>query len=298
MSTMKSVRGLISLTRYKEYIGPVTIITLLAVLSSGIKVQPGILLKFGIVLAANILSNCFPFMYNDIEDAPDDALDPAKAKRNPLSAKALSWKTAFTATFGVAAAALTLYSFINPLTFLLGLITILLGVFYSWRAVRFKSMPVVDLVSHSLMLGGLQFSAAHFAFAPYTGLQKGWLVPFILIVALSMYGELVNEIRDLHYDRKAGITHTAAIIGEPLTRMLMYLLLALAGATIIFSIATGLIPLWLILVTSGIGILFINPSRVKLHRPNLTTALTLQRPVLTVTIISLVLWIAVRYISG
>lgn len=298
MVKAKSVRGIISLTRYKEYIGPVTIITLLGVLSSGTRIHPGLFLQLGIVLIANIFSNCFPFMYNDIEDAPDDALNPDKAKRNPLSAKTLSWRSAFAATFGVAALSLGLYSLINPLTFFLGLITILLGVFYSWRLVRFKSMPVVDLVSHSLMLGGLQFASAHFAFAPYNGLNIGWLAPFILIVTLSMYGELVNEVRDLHYDRKAGITHTAAIIGEPMTRMLMYLLLALAIGTVIFSTIIGLIPLWLIAVSTGLGILLIRPSISTIQKPNLATARNLQKPVLTVTIISVMLWIVVRSFGG
>ncbi len=298
MVKSQSVRGIITLTRYREYLGPVVIITLLGMLSSGTRIQPELFLRFGIIMIANILSNGFPFMYNDIEDAPDDALNPSKAKRNPLSAKTLSWRFAFGVTFGVAAAALALYSFINPLTFILGLLTILIGVFYSWRVVRFKSMPVVDLVSHSLMLGGLQFAAAHFAFVPYNGLNAGWLAPFILIITLSMYGELVNEVRDLHYDRKAGITHTAAIIGEPMTRMLMYLLLALACGTVIFSAVTGLIPLWLICVAVGLGILFIHPSHMKLQKPNLATAKNLQKPVLTATIISLMLWIVVRFISG
>ena len=44
-------------------------------------------------------------MINDVEDAPDDALDPAKVKRNPVSAADLAARTGLLASVGVAIAA-------------------------------------------------------------------------------------------------------------------------------------------------------------------------------------------------
>src|SRR5690606_41448835 len=42
-------------------------------------------LRLVAVTAANILAVAYAFMINDIEDAPDDALDPARAAKNPIT---------------------------------------------------------------------------------------------------------------------------------------------------------------------------------------------------------------------
>ena len=87
---------------------------------------------------------------------------------------------------------------------------------------------MIDLVSHGLLLAGLQFLCAYFTFAPNGGAQ--WIAPFIFVVSISLYGELFNEVRDLEGDLKAGVTHTAALVGERAAHVLMYSLL---GAVIL-----------------------------------------------------------------
>ena len=78
--------GIWRLTRFKEYVSFVIITTLLGAAAS--RGSFGWLL-IG-VLVANWLAVGFAFMINDVEDAPDDALNPAKALRNPVSAGVLS----------------------------------------------------------------------------------------------------------------------------------------------------------------------------------------------------------------
>ena len=82
----RQLGGVLRLTRFQEYTSFVTVTTLL-----GAAVAHG---SFGWplirVLAANWLAVGFAFMINDVEDAPDDALSPAKAGRNPVSAGDLS----------------------------------------------------------------------------------------------------------------------------------------------------------------------------------------------------------------
>jgi 4-hydroxybenzoate polyprenyltransferase len=110
------MNALIRLTRYKEYTFFVTITSLL-----GAATAEGFFgWKLVGVLAANFLAVAFAFMINDIEDAPEDALDPAKAKRNPVSAAELSYTSARLATFSVAGAAGLLYLFLGIWPFVTG----------------------------------------------------------------------------------------------------------------------------------------------------------------------------------
>ena len=70
------LNGIWRLTRFQEYVCFVIITTFLgAAASRGSLGWPLI----G-VLVANWLAVGFAFMINDVEDAPDDALDPAKAR--------------------------------------------------------------------------------------------------------------------------------------------------------------------------------------------------------------------------
>ena len=84
------LRGVIKLTRFKEYIWFVIVTTLIGAATAG-----G---EFGWALIgaliANELSVGFAFMINDVEDADDDALNPAKINRNPVSAGILTKREA------------------------------------------------------------------------------------------------------------------------------------------------------------------------------------------------------------
>jgi 4-hydroxybenzoate polyprenyltransferase len=198
-------------------------------------------------------------MINDVEDAPDDALNPVKANRNPVSAGHLSVPVAYVASFAVAILAGVAYVFLGPIPFWLGIACLAIGLLYSWRVVRLKRIPIVDLISHGLLLAGLQFLCAYFTFAPNGGDE--WIAPFIFIVAISLYGELYNEVRDLEGDLKAGVTHTAAIVGERAAHVMMYLLLAAAAVAFGYSVVAGLIPLWVLAVLIVLGAILCWPAR-------------------------------------
>jgi 4-hydroxybenzoate polyprenyltransferase len=177
------------LTRFQEYTCFVIFTTLL-----GAAVARG---SFGwpliIVLVANWLAVGFAFMINDVEDAPDDALNPAKVKRNPVSAGDLSVRSGRAASFTGAVVAAALYAWLGLWPFV--------SYLYSWRRIRLKAIPVADLVSHALMLAGLQFFAAYFTFDRGPAWQ--WVFPLTFVVAISLYGQLFNELRDFEGDLKA-----------------------------------------------------------------------------------------------
>ncbi len=247
----RQVKGVIRLTRHKEYVIFVIVTTLLGARVSGAEIDWRLLL----VLVANWLAVGFSFMINDVEDAPDDALNPAKVNRNPVSAGHISLPVAYAASFAVAILAGVAYFFLGPIPFWLGVACLAIGLLYSWRVVRLKCIPIVDLISHGLLLAGLQFLCAWFTFAPRGGGQ--WIAPFIFVVSVSLYGELYNEVRDLEGDLKAGVTHTAALIGERVAHVMMYALLGGAGVSFVYGVVTGLFPVWVLgaLVAFGLVIL-------------------------------------------
>ena len=268
--------GVIRLTRYKEFMFFVVITTLL-----GAAAGDG---KFGWnlvgILVANWLAVGFAFMINDVEDAPDDALTPHKAIRNPVSARLLSPKIAKIASFGVAFFAVVLFGLLGPMPFMFGVFSLLLGFLYSWRLVRFKTLPFLDMLSHCLMLAGLQFLAAFFTFS--AGFNGKWIFPFTCVLCISLYGELFNELRDLEGDMKAGLTHTAIFLGPRLTHLLM-ITLGLTGivAAVITIVFGGLIPYWVLIILAVLVSILVGPKAYKIRkqRSSLQIQGPLQKPV-------------------
>jgi 4-hydroxybenzoate polyprenyltransferase len=243
--------GIIRLSRFKEYFFFVIITTLMGVISGN-----G---EFGWrlvgVLFANWLSVAFAFMVNDIEDAADDALNPEKVNRNPVSAMHISKKLAWNASFVVAGISALLFLLLGTWPFILGMLSLVVGLLYSWEPVRWKSKPLVDLLSHGMMLAGFQFLTAYFSFGESEFLR--WFFPFQFLVCISLYGELFNEIRDLDGDLAAGLNHTGCYLGKKVTTILMFFMMALGviGGFISFFVLK-LIPLWVFVIIAILAVVF------------------------------------------
>jgi 4-hydroxybenzoate polyprenyltransferase len=271
----KTIHALIRLSRYKEITFFTTITSLLGVAAAGGQVD----WRFLGVLAANWLAVAFAFMINDVEDADDDAMNPLKIKRNPVSARDLSRPVATGASSIVALASAALYFLLGFWPFVLGLISLALGFFYSWRPVRFKNMPLIDLISHCMMLAGLQFLPAMLAFHWPTNGE--WLFPFGFIVCISLYGELFNELRDLEGDLKAGLNHTASYLGYRPTYGLMMTIFSIGVVCALITVfVLHLIETWvLILLVALAVILVIRPAlKVRKHNSSLGIQESFQKP--------------------
>jgi 4-hydroxybenzoate polyprenyltransferase len=257
-------RAVVALMRLREVV-PFVLTTTLA----GAKVggaRPGFRLLAAAL--ANVLVVAFAFMINDVEDAPDDALTPVKAKRNPISAGRISPRTGYWASAVVALMSLLLYSLLGFWPLISGLLCAVLGFLYSWRQVRLKAIPLADLLSHGLMLAVLQFTSVYFAFNAFPPTNWIWLAPCLFIFTVSLYGQLYNQLRDLDGDRKAGLRHTAVRIGSRATAVLMVILGVIALGLLILSVWQQTVPLWLIGAAIAIGlvmliIMMINARRTK-----------------------------------
>lgn len=194
-----------------------------------------------VVIAANSLAVSYAFMINDIEDASDDALDPMRAARNPISCGELSPRAgwAFSALF--AAGAVSLFALCGAWVLGIGGSTLLLSHAYSWKQVRLKAWPVVDVISHGLMLSGLLILAGHFTYNSVPG--WAWL-PIVSMTLFSVYGQLYNQIWDYEMDKAAGLQNTAILVGIRTTRFLLWGCVAAGLLLLVASLAIQVIPWW------------------------------------------------------
>ncbi|MDX2140096.1 MAG: UbiA family prenyltransferase [Chloroflexota bacterium] len=237
--------GLIKLTRWKEYVPFVIPLTILGALLATQQNSAQLDLRLLAVTLANILAVAYAFMINDIEDAPDDARDPDRAARNPVTSGEIGLRMGYAACRVVAAVTLMLYWLGGVHVLYIGIATLLLSHLYSWRPVRLKAWPVTDIVSHSLMLSGLLLLAGYYAYGSAPGII--WFVA-AGVTLISVYGQLYNQVRDYDMDKAAGLFNTAIILGEGNTKRLMYVSLVLAAASFLAAILQNAFPIWLGLV--------------------------------------------------
>lgn len=253
---LAQINGLIKLTRWKEYIPFVVPLTIIGALLAA---RPnGVFLDWRLVAVtlANIFAVAYAFMINDIEDAPDDARDPDRAARNPISSGSIPARLGYNACRVVAIITVILYGMGGWWVFVIGMATLLLSHLYSWRPVRLKAFPVTDILSHSLMLSGLLVLAGYFLYDANPGIV--WFVAAAATL-VSVYGQLYNQLRDYDMDKAAGLHNTAMILGQNTTRYVMYLSIALAAVCAMAAILRGAFPLWLglvVLVSIPVSMLF------------------------------------------
>lgn len=239
------ITGLIQLTRWKEYVPFVIPLTLLGALLATSLSDTFLDWRLVPVTIANILAVAYAFMINDIEDAPDDARDPDRAARNPVTSGRIGIRFGYAACHFVAVVTLIMYALGGWLVFAIGVATLLLSHLYSWRAVRLKAWPVTDILSHSLMLSGLLLLAGFFLYGNAPGVV--WFVA-LGATLVSVYGQLYNQLRDYDMDKAAGLHNTAILLGERNTKRAMYLCIVLAFVCLLIAIFQGAFPVWLGLV--------------------------------------------------
>lgn len=236
--------GLLQLSRWQEHVPFVVPLTLMGALLAlkAVTDGQGVDLRLLAVTAANILAVAYAFMINDIEDAPDDALDPDRAKRNPVTSGMISIKVGYSALRIVAVITMALYALGGGWVFVIGGVTLLLSHLYSWKPVRLKAWPVTDIVSHSLMLSGLLMLAGYFIYHDAPGIV--WFV-IAAVTLYSVYGQLYNQIRDYDMDKAAGLKNTSIVLGEANTRIAIWLTIGLGAVCLLVAIVQNVFPLWL-----------------------------------------------------
>ncbi len=280
----------IRLSRWREHV-PFTIpLTLAGGLLAIEAVQITADWRLFAVLAANILSMSFAFMINDIEDAPDDALNPAKKRHNVISSGALSRRQGQIIAGLAFAAALLFYGISGGRTFIVGGLALGLCYLYSARPFRLKARPVTDVLSHALMLSGLLTAAGFFTY--HNEPRQAWLV-MLAATLFSAYGQFYNQIDDYDVDKAAGLKNTVVLLGKRPTLALGYASLAGALGCMAAAIAQGLFPAWLgpVLII-GIIACALFPWELDMRGNPASAGGGLQRPALLIANLVALAWLA------
>jgi 4-hydroxybenzoate polyprenyltransferase len=250
----------VRLSRWKEYVFFVVPATLTGAILALSHIGDNPDWRILPVVIANNLVVAYAFMINDIEDAPDDARDPARAARNPVCCGEVSSAVGWAASIGIALVALLLFILPGrPLLAVVGAFSLAISHFYSWKPVRLKAWPVLDIISHALMLAGLLVLAGYLTYDNEPG--QVWLVVGAAFCG-SAYGQLYNQIRDFDMDKAAGLHNTAVTVGLANARLLMYGAIGAAGVGAVLALAAGLVPLWLIVLA-----VIMYPAMLFLFRP-------------------------------
>lgn len=241
-AVMRTGQAIVCLSRWREHVPFTLAATWLGANMAAYHAGAALDGRLGMVTLANILAVTFAFMVNDVADAPDDARDPLRAARNAVSSGALTARAAWLIAGAVGALALALYTLLSSLALLTGAATLGLGFLYSWRRVRLKAWPVLDVIAHALMLSALLTLTGYLAFDAAPG-HVWWVI--LMTGLISAYGQLYNQVRDADQDRVAGLHNTTWLLGTGRARALIVVCLGAAGGLLALTAMGGLWPLWL-----------------------------------------------------
>ncbi len=240
---------LLRLTRWQEHVLFTVPATLLGVvLAAANEDVPALSRRVLAVLAANLLAVTVAFMLNDIEDADDDARDALRGSRNAVTCGEIAPRDGLLAAGAIALLALLLYAAAGRAALGVGALTLVLSGLYSWRGVRLKALPIVDVLAHLLMLSALLFLAGYLTHGSHPA--RVWTVA-AGVGLISAYGQLYNQLRDYDQDSAAGLHNTAHLLGPRRARIAMGLCLAGAAVCLGLSVASGLWPVWLAVIPLG-----------------------------------------------
>lgn len=286
----KKIDAVIQLSRWREHVPftiPLTIVgAMMALQATGIDPD----WRLVAVTLANILTVAFAFIINDIEDAPDDALNARKKERNVISNGTLTQRQGMLLCWATVAGAIALYVLCGLWVMIWGGITLILSYLYSAHPFRLKARPITDLVSHALMLSALLVMTGYFTY--HAEPSYGWYV-IVAAFLFSAYGQFYNQVDDYEVDKQAGLRNTVVLLGKIPTTMLMYA--SLFGAIICMILAAwhGVFPLWLgtiALVSVFVTSLFNWEHDMRGNPADASGAL--QRPTLIVANMITLLWLA------
>lgn len=201
--------------------------------------------KWFALATSSYLMTIFSFVYNDIEDAQDDAksmykyIDPVnhlllalgiknrrntggKRFRNPFSYGEISPRSGYITLFLLGILSLLLgFTGGGSEAALVVFTSLMTGLAYSHNIIRLKSRPLLDLLSHSYLLAGSQILLF---VVSYQHFRLETLIVLLGAMIYSIGSDLENEYRDFEDDRLSSIINTSTIIGKTHTKYLSALL--------------------------------------------------------------------------
>ena len=225
--------------------------------------------RWVLVFLANFFAVAFAFVFNQITDAPLDALSESdSAVRNPIASGELSFTVSQISAVSLFVISIILYAFLGWKTLLAGLLTLAIGVLYSWGGLRLKGIALLDLSAHCWLLATPVFLAGFFAQKSYSGSTLSFLLPFVLFI--SLFGQLTHESRNIPKLGLAQPQHSVLIHQRSRVHLLMMIFLgigSICGVTALFI--QQVIPIWVTFLWFLLSCILILPSLIRTARdPN------------------------------
>ncbi len=166
-----------------------------------------------LALLSNYALMVISFLYNDIEDRTEDSQSPGKRFKNPFGYNIMSIQKGYFLILCMASLALSLSYYLGGWKLSgIALSNIAIGILYSYKKIRLKSVPVIDLLSHSYLLASVQI--LYFMNIKGAYIHTGSLFVLIGVTCISVGGSLYNQYRDFKDDQNADINNTANMIGR------------------------------------------------------------------------------------
>jgi 4-hydroxybenzoate polyprenyltransferase len=193
-------------------------------------------MHFAVFLVTVALYLGFSFSVNNCFDHEGDRLGE-KASKNPIATNQMSVRSGiiFSALLALSGLALSGVWFgVGPM--IIYSVLIILSGAYSTPPLRFKSLPVIDMLSHGLFFGSL---IVFFGVSVSGGSNP--LTMFLLadVFILSLTLELYNQIDDVAEDTESGVKTTVVLIGTSSAKKLLQVFL-LTHITMLFYVTAQL----------------------------------------------------------
>jgi 1,4-dihydroxy-2-naphthoate octaprenyltransferase len=164
--------------------------------------------------------------------------------------------------------------------------------------VRLKARPLVDIISHALMLSTFLFLIPYYIYRDDLG--SVWVLA-VGTFLISANGQFYNQVRDYDADEAAGLHNTASVLGKTATNILAQLSVVGFVVSIVAAALLGAFPLWLgpvFLVATAVVMLVMRNNHTDMRGSETDDPVgQLQVQFLTIFNVTLLVWLAVAYLS-
>jgi 4-hydroxybenzoate polyprenyltransferase len=159
-----------------------------------------------LAFAANLLAVGFAFVFNQVTDAPLDVLSQSgqstQPSRNPIATGELPLPLGRLIALLLAVVTLGLFALLGWRPLLFGLLTLLLGVLYSWDGLRLKGIALLDLSEHAWLLATPLFLSSYFSQSSTISHNTSFLL--LAVFFMSIFGQLSHENQNIP---QLGLSH-------------------------------------------------------------------------------------------
>jgi 4-hydroxybenzoate polyprenyltransferase len=230
-----------SLARLHVYLPVCFMSTLLGLEVVGGRPHPGMLVG---ISAANVLALVMAHIFNDVEDATEDVLDPRT--RNPIARGELTSRAGRFLAFSAGGLSLLVGALIEWRVFWLLFGILWVTFLYSWRRIRIKKFPFWDVGTHAVV-GGLVFLTA--AWSTEAGVV--WNRPVGLLCGMFALGLaaaiLTHQFLEQKQDMAAGVRTTVVVLGSRAAGVLLTAIFILIAGLVLVALYEGIVE-WRALV--------------------------------------------------